>query len=316
MRAPRPFRITALIGALAVMPLLPGTYTVSPGDTLSGIAARHGSTTAALASANGVANPDLILVGSTLTIPSASAGGSSVAPKTGATHHHVRPGETISGIAARHGIPQAQLIAANGITNGVIYAGQQLMLVPAPGATGARSGSYTVRSGDTLSGIAQRLGTSVRALAAANGMTDPDRVVIGRKLNVPAGGSTLPCPVQGRVTVMNDWGFPRSGGRFHEGNDLFAPRGTPVIAVVSGTVAQKTGPVGGRQVKLTGNDGVSYYGTHLDAFGHSGQVSAGTVIGYVGSSGNAAGGAPHLHFEVHPGGGQAVNPYPRIAGAC
>lgn len=316
MRAPRPFRITASIVALAVTPLLPGTYTVSPGDTLSGIAARHGSTTAALAAANGVTNPNLIRIGSTLTIPAAAVRGGTVPPKTGATHHHVRPGETISGIAARHGIPQAQLIAANGITNNIIYAGQQLSLVPAAGTAAATSRSYTVRSGDTLSGIAVRLGTSVRALSAANRISDPNRVVIGRTLTVPAGGSTLPCPVQGQVTVMNDWGFPRSGGRFHEGNDLFARRGTPVVAVVSGTVAQKTGPVGGRQVKLAGDDGVSYYGTHLDAFGISGRVSAGTVIGYVGSSGNAAGGAPHLHFEVHPGGGQAVNPYPRIAGAC
>jgi murein DD-endopeptidase MepM/ murein hydrolase activator NlpD len=156
----------------------------------------------------------------------------------------------------------------------------------------------------------------VRALAAANGISDPDRVIIGRRLTLPGGAASLPCPVQGRVTLMNDWGFPRSGGRFHEGNDLFATRGAPVIAVVGGTVAQKTGPIGGKQVKLVGDDGVEYYGTHLDAFGRSGRVSAGTVIGYVGSTGNAAGGAPHLHFEVHPGGRRAVNPYPRIAGSC
>src|SRR3546814_10620424 len=78
---------------------------------------------------------------------------------------------------------------------------------------------------------------------------------------------------------MNDWGFPRSGGRFHEGNDLFAPRGTPFVAVVSGTVVQTTGRIGGKQVKLAGDDGVSYYGTHLDGFGASGRVNAGDVIG-------------------------------------
>ncbi len=113
---------------------------------------------------------------------------------------------------------------------------------------------------------------------------------------------------------MNDWGFPRSGGRFHEGNDLFARRGTPAVATVSGTVVQTDGKLGGNQVKLLGDDGVGYYYTHLDSFGAEGRVSAGTVIGYVGTTGNAAGGPPHVHFEIHPGGGAAVNPYPRLVG--
>ena len=317
MRLPRPIGVTASVVALAAIPLLgTGTHTVSRGDTLSEIAVRYGTSTASLAAANGVADPNLIRVGTRLTIPTHTPPANATPTKTGASHHHVRPGETVSGIAARHGIPQSQLIAANGITNGVIYAGQQLRLVPAAGATSSAGARYTVKAGDTLSGIARRHGTSVRALSSANGITDPNRVVIGRTLTVPGGSASLPCPVRGRVTLVNDWGFPRSGGRFHEGNDLFAKRGTPVIAVVSGTVVQKTGPIGGRQVKLMGDDGVGYYGTHLDAFGHAGRVAAGTVIGYVGNTGNAAGSAPHLHFEVHPGDGPAVNPYPRIAASC
>ncbi len=115
---------------------------------------------------------------------------------------------------------------------------------------------------------------------------------------------------------MNDWGFPRTGGRFHEGNDLFAPRGTPFIAPVSGTVVRKVGKIGGNQVKLMGDNGVGYYGTHLDRFGKSGRVAAGEAIGYVGNTGNARGTATHLHFEIHPGGGAAVNPYPTIARVC
>jgi murein DD-endopeptidase MepM/ murein hydrolase activator NlpD len=313
----RPNRLLSMTASVvAAIPLLiTGTHTVRPGETLSEIAQRHGSSAAALAAANGLEDPDLIRIGTTLKIPGAAAT-ASTSPRDGATHHDVRPGETISGIAARHGISQAQLIAANGLTNGVVYAGQRLSLVPASGSVPAASSRYTIRAGDTLSSIAQRHGTSVRALAAANGITDPNRVIIGRTLSVPGGTSGLPCPVQARVRLANDWGFPRSGERFHEGNDLFAPRGAPVIAVVSGIVTQRTGSIGGRQVKLVGDDGVSYYGTHLDSFGRSGRVSQGTVIGYVGSSGNARGSAPHLHFEVHPGGGAAVNPYPRIAAAC
>src|SRR3546814_15308298 len=111
---------------------------------------------------------------------------------------------------------------------------------------------------------------------------------------------------------MNDVGVPRPGGRCHEGNDLFAPGGTPFVAVVSGTVVQTTGRIGGKQVKLAGDDGVSYYGTHLDGFGASGRVNAGDVIGYVGPTGNAAGGTPPVHFEAHPRRPAAVHPSPRI----
>ena len=88
------------------------------------------------------------------------------------------------------------------------------------------------------------------------------------------------------------------------------------MATVSGNVVQTVGKLGGNQVKLFGDDGVSYYYTHLDRFGAKGRVSAGTAVGYVGNTGNAAGGPTHVHFEVHPGGGAAVNPYPRIVGVC
>jgi murein DD-endopeptidase MepM/ murein hydrolase activator NlpD len=88
------------------------------------------------------------------------------------------------------------------------------------------------------------------------------------------------------------------------------------VAVVTGTAVQRVGVLGGNQVKLLADDGTYYYYTHLDRFGAGGRVSAGTVVGYVGNTGNAAGGPTHIHFEVHPGGGAAVNPFPLVDAAC
>jgi murein DD-endopeptidase MepM/ murein hydrolase activator NlpD len=131
------------------------------------------------------------------------------------------------------------------------------------------------------------------------------------------GSGSWICPVQGPRSFTNDWGQPRSGGRRHQGTDILAPRGTPVVASVSGTVRGHNSRLGGLSYYLSGDDGNTYFGTHLQSLsGASGRVSAGTVVGYVGNSGNAAGGPPHLHFEIHPGGGGPVNPYPTLAKYC
>src|SRR5207253_1375100 len=130
---------------------------------------------------------------------------------------------------------------------------------------------------------------------------------IGARLNVPG---SWRCPVAGPTKFINDWGFPRSGGRYHQGNDMMAATGTPVVAPVNGTVTRKQGKLAGNQVMLKGDDGFTYFGMHLSRYGAQGRVGAGTVIGYVGNTGDADGGAPHLHFEIHPGNGDAINPYP------
>ena len=131
------------------------------------------------------------------------------------------------------------------------------------------------------------------------------------------GSGSWVCPVQGPRAFTNDWGQPRSGGRRHQGNDILSPRGTPVVANVSGTVRPHNSGMGGISYYLRGDDGNTYFGTHLDSLsGASGRVSAGTVIGRVGNSGNARGGPTHLHFEIHPGGGGPVNPYPTLSRYC
>ncbi len=121
-------------------------------------------------------------------------------------------------------------------------------------------------------------------------------------------------PVVGPCTFSNDWHAPRRG-HLHQGNDIFAPMGTPCVACVNGTVTQLQGGNAGLYVRLAGDDGNVYYYMHLQRFGASGRVTAGTVIGYVGDTGNAKGGPPHLHFEIRPGGGSPINPYPILLAA-
>ena len=95
-----------------------------------------------------------------------------------------------------------------------------------------------------------------------------------------------------------------------------AATGVEVVAPVSGRVEHRSNRVGGRSFHLWGDDGNYYYGTHLSAYGTSGEVKAGEVIGFVGDDGNAAG-LPHLHFEIHAGGrGNQINPFIDSAAVC
>jgi murein DD-endopeptidase MepM/ murein hydrolase activator NlpD len=125
-------------------------------------------------------------------------------------------------------------------------------------------------------------------------------------------------PVAGPANWSDDWWFPRfgPGWRLHQGLDIFAAYGTPVRAPVDGTVRIHDGGLGGLSVYVTQPDRTYWYMAHLSGvaagLAEGAVVKTGQVVGYVGTSGNARGGAAHLHFEVHPRGGPAIPPKPVV----
>ena len=130
----------------------------------------------------------------------------------------------------------------------------------------------------------------------------------------------LRCPQANPRWFRNDWGNARSGGRTHKGTDIFGSKGSKVYAVIGGTLRKRTGGLGGNAWWLYGDDGNAYYFAHLDRWKNGletgSRVKKGAVIAYVGNSGNASGGANHTHFQLHPGGGGPVNPYPTLSNIC
>lgn len=123
-------------------------------------------------------------------------------------------------------------------------------------------------------------------------------------------------PMGGYATYSHDWWFPRFVPEFHlhQGTDIFAALETPVRSPADGTVRITNGLIGGLSVYVTTADGTYYYLAHLarlaDGLTEGQQVKVGDVVAFNGDSGNAKGGPPHIHFEVHPGGGGPVDPKP------
>ena len=135
----------------------------------------------------------------------------------------------------------------------------------------------------------------------------------GRLMSAPVPVS-LPNPLPGRP-LTDTWGGARSGGRTHEGIDIFAVRGTPILSTTEGVVLN-VGPnnLGGRTVMVLGPGGQRHYYAHLEKYPdleRGDWVDAGDVVGYVGDSGNAKGTPPHLHYGIYTAGG-AINPYPLL----
>jgi len=158
-----------------------------------------------------------------------------------------------------------------------------------------------------------------RAEAAAAAASAAQRAASASAAGAPVSVSGgLACPVAGSVWFVDTWGASRSGGRSHKGTDMAAGYGTPLVAMTSGSIRMNWNSLGGRQTYLYGDNGWFYYYAHLSGYAagmSSGQrVSRGQVLGYVGTSGNAA--TSHLHFGMGRTGGSLVNPYPTLRRIC
>jgi peptidoglycan LD-endopeptidase LytH len=137
----------------------------------------------------------------------------------------------------------------------------------------------------------------------------------------PASRGGIACILARPYSYVDTWGAARSSGRTHQGTDVMAPYGAQVYAYTGGVVSREsTSTSGGLQLYLQGDNGVEYFYAHLSRYAVPAgtRVRAGQLVAYNGQSGNAQYTAPHVHFEVHPGGpGSApVNPYPFVRQAC
>jgi peptidoglycan hydrolase CwlO-like protein len=198
---------------------------------------------------------------------------------------------------------------------------------------------------DRVEGLASRLADQLAREEAARARRAA-RLAAQAAAPVYHSGSTAPAPVTNtgpgpfKVCPVGDphgysdsFGAPRYAGGYHPhaGNDIMAPGGTPIYAPFDGVASEDANGLGGNAVIVRGAEGW-VYNAHLDSYGTLGSVSAGTVIGYVGNTGDAQGGPTHDHFEWHPDvippnpyvssygytviDGSAIDPYPYLNLVC
>jgi len=230
------------------------------------------------------------------------------------------------------GLTPAPTLPKNGDTGDVVKALQNLLITAGIVVRGGADGKFGTATSNAITAFQKAQGLN------ASGVLDLRTALYigfipGLTTNNPNSPTTTPTttttttttpttatlpsvfPVLGPCWFTDTWQAPRSGGRHHEGVDIIAKSGTPIYAVTNGTITRvfldHPGSLGGNAVRLTALDGTYFHYAHLSAFADGAAlgatVVAGQIIGYVGSTGSSS--SPHLHFEYHPGGGAASNPY-------
>jgi LysM repeat protein len=255
-------RFAVLVGLLVGL-VVPGSAVAAPhlvvaGETLSGIAASNGLSTAQLAAANGMAPDAFVIQGTTINVPVGGAGSASGAPVATAPApiggYRVRLGDSLSAIAAEHGVSVAQLAATNGLSaEGTLIAGTSLKLpggaasssnptTTAGSTTSSARGGHAVVPGDTLTGIAAANGITPAALAAANGLSPNAFVIAGTTLKIPAAAPASSVPATAAASVPATGAATGSPGRLNASQigSIAAANGAPA-SLASAIAWQESG---------------------------------------------------------------------------
>lgn len=259
-----------------IMPMqsTPATYVVRAGDTISGIAARHGLDMHAVLKANGLKVTSIIhpgqkikLTGSTAPAPAPKAAAPKPSASSSGSTYVVKAGDTLSAIAARHNVSLGSIFSANGLSmSSIIYPGQKIKLSggssvavqtsPKPAApkpstpkpsTSSAGGSYTIKAGDTLGAIAAKHGISLSALLSANKLSATTIIYPGKKLTIPGGTKATPEQKPADLVPSTFLGFTYPDAVVAEANknkqtlnNLPAPSQAQMKAIVADT-ARKMG---------------------------------------------------------------------------
>ena len=250
--------------------------------------------------------------------------------------------EQHNGVGARKASTRSRWIFATLMfAIGVVPVTEIAMAAGTSSAAACPGATYSVVSGDSWSRIASRVKVTMSSLMNANAATAATVIHPGQTLCLPSGtlaattATTVPTttatiptaapaasvtvsmpafPVQGPCSFVDTYGAPRGTVRGHEGVDIIAKSGQWVYAVIDGTLTKQyhnaPGSLSGNGWRLTAAGGTYFFYAHLSAFAPGlsvgSAVKAGQIIGQVGMTGNAP--IPHLHFEIHPGGGASINP--------